>query len=119
MSVAALVLCSLATMLYALGGRGKRRRLRATAYYVGIASALVVLEPPFDGWADTSFALHMTQHVVLMTVSAPLIVLGPPWRRLWVPFPLRARRAVAHALAGSPAVRVLGAVRRPAVSLAL
>jgi cytochrome c oxidase assembly factor CtaG len=119
MSVAALVLCSLATMLYALGGRGKRRRLRATAYYVGIASALVVLEPPFDGWADTSFALHMTQHVVLMTVSAPLIVLGRPWPRLWVPFPLRARRAVAHALAGSPAVRVLGVVRRPAVSLAL
>src|SRR6476661_1582387 len=104
MGVAALVLCLLATTLYALGGRGKPRRLRATAFYCGIASALVVLEPPFDGWADTSFALHMTQHVVLMTVAPPLIVLGRPWPRLWLGFPLRARRAVALTLARSPAV---------------
>ena len=59
---------------------------------------LFVLEPPFDGWADSSFALHMTQHVVLMTIAPPLLVLGRPWPRLWLVFPLHARRAVGRRL---------------------
>lgn len=117
--VAPAVLCALATVLYALGGRGRRRRVRAASFYAGIVSVLIVLEPPFDGWADTSFALHMTQHVILMTVAAPLIVLGRPWPRLWLPFSQRARRAVARRLVGSAWFRALGIVRRPAVTLTL
>jgi cytochrome c oxidase assembly factor CtaG len=107
-------------VLYALGGRGRPRRARETAFYAGLVSVLAVLEPPFDGWADSSFALHMTQHVVLMTVTAPLLVLGRPWPRLWLSFPLRLRRATGQTLAGSRGVRTLGrAARLPAVSLAL
>ncbi len=120
MSAGPLALCALAAALYALGGRGRPRRLREASFYAGVLSVVIVLEPPFDGWADTSFALHMTQHVVLMTVAPPLLVLGRPWPRLWLPFPLPARRAVARGLAGSSAFRFVGrAVRRPAVSLTL
>lgn len=112
--------CALAASLYALGGRGRSRRGRAVSYTTGLALVLVVLEPPFDGWADTSFALHMVQHVVLLTVAPPLIVLGRPWPRLWLAFPLRVRRAAARGLARSTTVRRFGGLaRRPAVSLGL
>lgn len=120
MSVGPLVAGALAASAYALGDRGRARRRREASFYAGVVSALLVLEPPFDGWADTSFALHMTQHVVLITVSAPLVALGRPWPRVWLGLPLRARRSAAHALAGSAAVRRAGrALRLPAVSLAL
>ena len=120
MSVPPLLLCALAATLYALGGRGRRRPWREAAFYAGVASVLVVLEPPFDTWADTSFGLHMVQHVVLITIAAPLLVLGRPWPRLWLAFPLPARRAVARGLAGSTAFRIVGrTLVRPAVAFAL
>jgi putative membrane protein len=115
-----LVVCLAAAALYALGGRGRTRVGRELAFYAGVACVLAVLEPPFDGWADSSFALHMTQHVVLMTVAPPLLVLGRPWPRLWLPFPLRVRRAAARGLAGSAAFRLTGrTLTRPAVALTI
>jgi cytochrome c oxidase assembly factor CtaG len=115
-----LVLCLAVAVLYALGGRGRTRVWREVSFYSGVITALVVLEPPFDGWADTSFALHMTQHVVLLTVTPPLVVLGRPWPRLWLPFPLRVRRGLARGLAGSASFRFVGrAFTRPPVALAV
>jgi putative membrane protein len=115
-----LVVCLAAAALYALGGRGRRRVWREVSFYGGVAAVLAVLVPPFDGWADRSFALHMTQHVVLLTLAPPLLVLGRPWPRLWLAFPLGARRAVARGLAGSTAFRLAGrTLTRPPVALAL
>src|SRR5512147_3297924 len=120
MSIGPLVVGALAAVAYALGGRGRPRRRREASFYAGVVAALVVLEPPFDGWADTSFALHMTQHVVLISVSAPLVALGRPWPRVWLGLPLRVRRAAARALVGSATVGRAGrALRLPPVSLAL
>jgi len=120
MSILALVVCGAAAALYALGRRGRVRAWREACFYAGIGLTLVVLEPPFDGWADRWIAVHMSQHVVLMAVVPPLVVLGRPWPRLWLPFPLRARRAVGRALAGSPAFRVAGGwARRPVTALVL
>src|SRR5512141_568558 len=120
MASGALAVCVAAAALFALGGRGRARRGREVSFYTGLLSLLVVLEPPFDGWADASFALHMTQHVVLMTVAPPLIVLGRPWPRLWLGFPLRVRRVAARSLAGSATFRLGGRIlRRPAGSLGL
>ena len=96
------------------------RPWRELSFYAGVAFAFVVLEPPFDGWADRWLAVHMSQHVVLMTVVPPLVVLGRPWPRLWLPFPLAMRRAVGGALAGSRAFRTAGSfVMRPPAALAL
>ncbi len=105
MSVPPLVACAVAAALYALGGMGRAgsgprgRRWREACFYLGVATVLVALEPPFDNWADTSFALHMTQHVLLISVASPLLVLGRPWPRMWMPFPAQARRNVARSLA--------------------
>src|SRR5579872_4535511 len=120
MSVLPLVVCGAAAVLYALGRRGRVRAWRELSFYAGVVAAFVVLEPPFDGWADTWLAAHMSQHIVLMTVVPPLVVLGRPWPRLWLPFPLEARRAVAGTLARSPAFRRAGSVlMRPPVALVL
>ena len=100
-----LVVCGAAAVLYALGRRGRTRVWREVSFYSGVALAFVVLERPFDDWADTWLSVHMTQHIVLMTVVAPLVVLGRPWPRMWLPFPLSARRAVGGALSRSPAFR--------------
>ena len=115
-----LVVCGTAAALYALGRRGKPRVWREASFYSGVVLAFVVLERPFDDWADTWLSAHMAQHIVLMTVVPPLVVLGRPWPRLWLPFPLRARRAVGRGLSGSPSFRrSAGFLKRPAVALAV
>lgn len=47
----------------------------------GIAVALVAVSPPFDGAADTTLAVHMTQHVLLVDVAAVLLGAGIVMRR--------------------------------------
>ncbi len=123
MSVPPLAFCVAAAALYALGGRGRHRWLREACFYLGIAALFVVLEPPFDNWADTSFAMHMTQHVVLLTVVPPLLVLGRPWPRMWMPFPANARRAAARGLArgrwSAPLRLAARTLTRPPVAVAV
>ena len=115
-----LVVCGTAAVLYALGRRGRPRVWREVSFYSGVALAFVVLERPFDDWADTWLSVHMTQHIVLMTVVPPLVVLGRPWPRLWLPFPLSARRTVGGALSRSSAFRrSAGFLMLPAVALAV
>jgi putative membrane protein len=105
MSVPPLVACAAAAALYALGGQGRSgstswaRRRRELSFYAGVLVVAVALEPPFDTLADTSFAMHMSQHVLLLTVAPPLLVLGRPWPRMWMPFPAGARRSAARGLA--------------------
>jgi cytochrome c oxidase assembly factor CtaG len=94
-----------AAALYALGGRGgagsarSRRRLQALSYYGALVVLCVVLEPPVDDLADRSFAFHMIQHVFLLTVVPPLVILGRPWPRVWLPLPTAMRRTVARGIA--------------------
>ena len=114
------VVCGTAVVLYALGRRGRLRAWRELSFYSGVALAFVVLEAPFDSWADKWLSAHMTQHVVLMTVVPPLVVLGRPWPRMWLPFPLAARRAVGGALTRSPLFRrSAGVLKRPWIALAV
>lgn len=129
MSVPPLLLCAAAAALYALGGRGsvggarKRRRLQALSYYAAVVVLFVVLEPPLDDLADRSFGFHMIQHVFLLTIVPPLVILGRPWPRVWLPFPGSARRAVVHGIARgawSAPLRFLSrAVAHPGVAWAL
>ena len=100
-----------------------RRRLQALSYYSAVVVLFVVLEPPMDDLADRSFAFHMLQHVFLLTVVPPLVILSRPWPRVWMPFPPQVRRSVARGIArGSWAapLRLLSrAVAQPAFAWAL
>jgi putative membrane protein len=118
-------------VLFVLGGRrraatratGSVERWRNAAFWAGLASVVVALDSPLDRWADSLFAAHMAQHVILLTVAPPLIVLGAPWSRMWKPLPLGLRRSVARTIALNRRARPLRACARfvmaPAASLVL
>ncbi|HYY08006.1 MAG TPA: cytochrome c oxidase assembly protein [Actinomycetota bacterium] len=70
--------------LYLLGTRRLERRAarwRATrtwCFLGGIAVLVMALGPPLDGDADRLLSAHMVQHLLLMQVAAPLLLLGRP-----------------------------------------
>ncbi len=98
---------AIAALLYALGGRGgpvggrerAERRWRTLLFAAGLATVVVALVGPIDRLSDSLFSIHMVQHVLLIEVAAPLLVLSRPWNRLWRAFPLSYRRVAAGAVA--------------------
>jgi len=51
---------------------------QAALFYAGLLITVLALGSPLDGVAHALFAAHMVQHLLLMLVVAPLIVLGAP-----------------------------------------
>jgi putative membrane protein len=109
-----------AAVLYARGWRrqrriaapGRRRALvwRAVAFWTALVTLVVALE-----WLDDRlFWTHMLQHVLLVMVAAPLLVLAAPWLPLWRGLPLGARRRLATAWLGMPGRRALRRLAAPA-----
>ena len=47
-------------------------------FFAGIATILTVVITPVGARAMDYFSLHMTQHITLMMISGPLLVLGTP-----------------------------------------
>lgn len=103
-AVTAVTLLTIAT-LYALGvrrlwrsdaGRQTIRPWQTIAFALGCLSAATALLSKLDAWSDILFSAHMTQHEILMLVTAPLMVLGQPFiATLW------ALRASARARIGA------------------
>jgi putative membrane protein len=54
------------------------RMWEAWSYAGGWASLVVALVSPIHPWGRVLFSAHMTQHEILMLISAPLLVLGRP-----------------------------------------
>jgi putative membrane protein len=105
-------------LLYLQGGRlsatasGAGKRWRGAAFYGGLAAVVLAVDSPVDAYADRLFWAHMVQHVLLMMVAPPLILIGRPWPRLARPLPLDVRRPLAQAvLAGEALAPLRGAVR--------
>jgi putative membrane protein len=102
-----IVIVAVVIMLYVRGGRGgavgsrerRERRWRTPLFLAGLATILVALLPPIDTDADSLFSVHMVQHMLLLEVAAPLLVLGRPWNRIWRAIPLSGRRAMARRVA--------------------
>jgi cytochrome c oxidase assembly factor CtaG len=103
--------------------RSRTARRRALAFYAGLLAIVIAIATPIDTLSSQLLWTHMIQHVLLLSVAAPLIVLGAPWTSLWRPLPLGMRRAVAGALTLSPRcapVRSLWRMlRRPLLVLVL
>lgn len=48
------------------------------AFYLGMGTALVALAGPLDTYNDELLTMHMAQHLVLIQITAPLVLLGRP-----------------------------------------
>ena len=65
--------------LWAAAGRGRAISFGAAACFIaGWLSLVVALIGPFHTLSEALFSAHMTQHEILMLISAPLIILGRP-----------------------------------------
>lgn len=73
-------------IFWVLYWQGSRRRPPARwanlVFYLTLLLAILSLLGPLDDWAKTSTAAHMTQHMLLMVVIAPLWVLCRPLPQL-------------------------------------
>lgn len=87
--------------LYLLGSRGRDRPepLRAAAFFGGLLTLVIALDSPIDVYADQLFWVHMLQHILLLTVAPPLILLGRPWPRMWRALPVGPRTKAARTIA--------------------
>jgi len=112
----------LAAALYHLGGRARETRTaarRSAAFYGGLLALAVAVDSPVDAYADSLFAAHMVQHVLLTLVAPPLLVLGRPWPRLARPLPLRLRRPATRAAFGVLPRGVVDRIAAPLPAFAL
>src|SRR5689334_646701 len=48
------------------------------SYAVGLLAILIALESPIDAISHQLFAVHMVQHLLLILIAGPLLVLGAP-----------------------------------------
>jgi len=117
-----LVLVALFGALHALGERravrllrrprSRRERWRSASFYCGLLVIVGALASPIDTLADKLFWVHMVQHVMLLSIAAPLIVLGAPWMSIWRPLPLEVRRTLAKSVSRSRGAAPLRALAR-------
>ena len=81
---------------------GTWSRLASSCFYIALALLALTYLGPIAAWSHTFFWAHMTQHLVVMMVAAPLLVLSnpvtlafrassPTTRRRWVVPILRSR----------------------------
>ena len=88
---------------------------RRAAFATGIATLFAALISPFDALDDQLFSAHMVQHLVLLMVAPPLLILGRPtiaW--LWA-FPLPARRLIGRVWVKSGLHRLVQQLMSPVV----
>jgi cytochrome c oxidase assembly factor CtaG len=112
----------LAGLLYVRGWLALRRVVpsrfptwRLLSFLGGIAALQIALASPIDAFDSFFLTDHMSQHMILMMVVPPLVLLGNPMipllRGLPRPF---ARRVLGPAFRWPPLVRVFRAVTHPA-----
>lgn len=117
----------LAAGLYARGWRRLRahgaRALapgRAWCYAAGLGTIALALLSPLSAYSGLFFFLHMIQHLLLVMVAAPLVLLGAPMLPVLWAFPRSARRELGRLFVpGHPVQRVFSALTHPLVAAPL
>ncbi|MDI3340231.1 MAG: cytochrome c oxidase assembly protein [Sphaerobacter sp.] len=104
-------------LAYRAAARAGRRvppRWQVLAYLGGLVSLAVALLGPPDHFNGVLFSIHMVQHLILMLVAAPLLVLGRPVQVLLRGLRPRHSRALMGITARHPGLRgLLGVVVHP------
>lgn len=123
-----LVLLLLSGALYAAGlanlwrRAGRDRGLRtwqAAAFYAGLFSLAAALLSPVAWLSEILFSVHMTQHEILMLISAPLLVFGRPLQALTWALPSRSRTAVVRTVTRPPIAAAWHSLTGPTAAFVL
>ena len=93
-------------------GRGVRRA-DAARFAAGWLLLVAALAPPLDTLALRSFAVHMTQHEILMVAAAPLLALSRPLEAWSWALPEAALRALSRVTHATPLRAAWRAVTMP------
>ena len=86
---------------YALPGQPAASRLQVTSFSLGLLALWIVSDWPIHDIAEQStYSVHMLQHLVLAMVAVPLLLLGlPAWLLRWLLRPPSRRFRVVRRLA--------------------
>ena len=85
-----------------------------TTFLIGLWVLVMTLMSPLDTLADLSFSAHMTQHLMLMLVAPPLLVLGRIEIVLLWTFPISIRRLIGKTWNNAKQLRtVIDFLKRP------
>jgi putative membrane protein len=116
---------ALAASTYAVGVGALRRnghgpgRWRVLCFYAGLVVVVGSLVSPLDALSSTLFSAHMVQHLLLILLAAPLLVLGAPVVPVMMAMPRTVRR-ISRSIERTPVVDAASrAVMNPVVVLAL
>lgn len=109
----AAILLSCSVALYALGWARMRASARqaiapwwrVAAYLAAVVTLIIALFSPLDAAADTSFAWHMAQHLMLMLLVAPLMALANTHLVALFALPIGPRRRIGWLVNRAPGVR--------------
>jgi putative membrane protein len=103
--------------LWGRAGTGRGVGWRQIACFSGgLAALLLALVSPLDALSSALFSAHMVQHLLLMLVAAPLLVLGRPLLPfLWALPPSKRRPLARWWKRAGPARRAWRAISAPAV----
>jgi putative membrane protein len=85
---------------------------RSACFYAGLLVILAGLVSPLDALGTTLFSAHMVQHLMLILVAAPLLVIGSPVVPMVLALPRRVR-AITRSIERA---RVIDAVSRTATN---
>lgn len=89
-----------ALVLYLRGWRPPDGRARAGAFVVALLLVLIALVSPVDAAAEVLISAHMVQHLLLVSLAAPLLAFAAPGGALLRGAPLPARRGFVSARRG-------------------
>jgi cytochrome c oxidase assembly factor CtaG len=110
-------------LLYARGwalrrrARHPERGWRVASFLGGYGALCLALLSPLHGFAEDLFSAHMLQHLLLMSVATPLLLLANPLPTALWGLPTRWRRSAGRLLVqDGPLVAALKALTRPLVA---
>ena len=113
----AIVIATLLVLILYARGAAKSRWAQRAAFAIGAGLLFLALQSPLDSLAESSFAAHQVQHLVLLALAPMLLALSAPVSSLISGMPLTLRRNLYAPVSSLRPVRVAFAVlARPPVA---
>jgi putative membrane protein len=81
---------------------------RLAAFSAGIASVWIAIGSPFNAIDDVSLSVHMVQHLLLMAIAPPLVLIGAPAMPLLQGLPQSMTRGVVGPFLRLSLVKAIG-----------